>query len=340
MQVPSQKEYLRITPQPNIDRIEVFDPHFHIWDIREGEGYADPKTLFAPGGTEHEGLYDALDLERDWSSLPKNFVHTGGVFLEAISCCFKEKSAAELAPLCLKEAEWVAAELAKSPLAENYYLCPTACLEDPAVGEVLAQLATNPRVRGIRQALNVSPDWPRNGENGLGELLDSPQWQKGYAELEKVKFSFDMQLNAHQFKKGAAIVAAHPGIPVIVNHLGTPTKKDLEGEAAAVYWEGMEALAKAGTHVSIKISMLCYTDPQWDASELVKDTVLRVIKLFGPERCFFASNYPVDLLPDQGAWTPDKLYPAFLKLVQDAGYDDATIRGFFCANVKKAYRVE
>ena len=59
---------------------------------------ADPKTLLAPGGTQHEGLHDAFDLERDWSSLPKNFVRTGGVFLEAISCCFKEKSAAELAP--------------------------------------------------------------------------------------------------------------------------------------------------------------------------------------------------------------------------------------------------
>jgi hypothetical protein len=26
--------------------------------------------------------------------------------------------------------------------------------------------------------VQVAPDWPRNGENGLGELLDNPQWQK------------------------------------------------------------------------------------------------------------------------------------------------------------------
>ena len=44
--------------------IEVFDPHFHIWDIRDGEGYADKTTLFAPAGTDHEGLYDAADLEK------------------------------------------------------------------------------------------------------------------------------------------------------------------------------------------------------------------------------------------------------------------------------------
>ena len=45
------------------------------------------------------------------------------------------------------------------------------------------------------------------------------------------------QLNAHQFKKGAAIAAANPGVPVIVNHLGTPTLKDLtddEGVSSAL----------------------------------------------------------------------------------------------------------
>jgi len=57
--------------------IEVFDPHFHIWDIRESVGHADPATLFAPAGTEHEGLYDATDLERDWAPLPAPFVHMG-----------------------------------------------------------------------------------------------------------------------------------------------------------------------------------------------------------------------------------------------------------------------
>ena len=30
--------------------IEVFDPHFHIWDIRSPQGYADATTLFAPAG--------------------------------------------------------------------------------------------------------------------------------------------------------------------------------------------------------------------------------------------------------------------------------------------------
>ena len=186
---------------------------------------------------------------------------------------------------------------------KEYYLAPTACLEDPEVGAVLTKLAENPKVKGIRQTLNVAPDWPRTGANGLGELLDNPQWEAGYAKLAGVGFSFDMQLNPHQYKKGAAIAAKYPSIPVIVNHLGTPTLKDLEEKDGAVFWEGMEALAAAGPHVYLKISMLCYTDPKWDENAVVAAAVGRLIKLFGSGRCFFASNYPVDMLPDQGLWT-------------------------------------
>ena len=67
--------------------------------------------------------------------------------------------------------------------------------------------------------------------------------------------------------------------------------------------------------------------------------MLRVIDLFGAHRCFFASNYPVDNLGDgYGHWTPDRLYPAFLNIVQGV-YDEDTIRDLFAGNVRKAYRV-
>ena len=142
--------------------IVLFDPHFHVWDIREPEGYGDPSTLFSPASASVAGVYDSADFERDWASLPSGFVLAGGVFVEAVSCCFKAKSPSQLAPHCLKEAAWVQATLAESPGQKEYFLVATACLEDPAVGDVLKQLAANKRVRGIRQVLNVSPDWPRS----------------------------------------------------------------------------------------------------------------------------------------------------------------------------------
>ena len=42
--------------------------------------------------------------------------------------------------------------------------------------------------------------------------------------------------------------------------------------------------------------------------------VKSIIEMFSVDRCFFASNYPVDWLEAQGSWTPEKLYPAFLQV--------------------------
>ena len=106
-----------------------------------------------------------------------------------------------------------------------------------------------------------------------------------------------------------------------------------------MFWAGMAALAAAGPHVFIKISMLGYVHPQWDEQPLVVAAVLRIIELFTPKRCFFASNYPVDNLGEgYGGWTPDRLYPAFLSMVEGV-YDDGVIRDLFAGNARTAYRV-
>ena len=66
--------------------------------------------------------------------------------------------------------------------------------------------------------------------------------------------------NPPQFAAAAALAAAHPGVRVAINHLGTPTLACLKDEAtAAVYWSGMTAFA-ALPHVFVKLSMLQYTD--------------------------------------------------------------------------------
>eukprot|EP01052_Picozoa_sp_SAG31_P035174 SAG31_NODE_4210_length_3469_cov_11.547774_3_plen_108_part_00 len=87
---------------------------------------------------------------------------------------------------------------------------------------------------------------------------------------------------------------------------------------------------------------LIYSDMDvcWDQNELVIDTVTKIIKLFGEDRCFFASNYPVDFgLPDVfGSWVPEKLYPAFLKLAVLAGVSNGGIVKLFAGNARKAYR--
>eukprot|EP01046_Picozoa_sp_COSAG06_P008927 COSAG06_NODE_457_length_15473_cov_68.819240_6_plen_89_part_00 len=65
-------------------------------------------------------------------------------------------------------------------------------------------------------------------------------------------------------------------------------------------------------------AVLYYIDPStpWDENPIVIETVLRIIKRFGPRRCFFASNYPVDV---NKGWPADRLFGAFRRLCDDAG---------------------
>ena len=162
-------------------------------------------------------------------------------------------------------------------------------------------------MRGIRQIVNHEPSWPRNAARG--DFLDQPAWQEGFARLEELGLSFDLQLNPHQFRKAARLVARHPGIPIVIGHLGSPTLEDLR--EGTVYWDGLAALADL-EQVHIKISMLSYPDGEWDRNPLVRESVRRAMDLFGPGRCMFASNFPVE---KRMGWPAARLYRAFRDLV-------------------------
>ena len=82
--------------------------------------------------------------------------------------------------------------------------------------------------------------------------------------------------------------------------------------------------------------MLSYIDKNWEQNSLVQETVLRVIDLFGIDRCFFASNFPVE---NHFGWNADRLYKAFVRLV-DCQYKKEDQRKLFADNAKKAYRTE
>ena len=255
------------------------------------------------------------DYERDVDS--DGFELIGGTFVEVMSARHAGVEGDAFANACTTEADWVSRQLGAGRLP--YVMVASAPLEQDGVAALLQQLAADERVRGVRQILNYEPSWPRNGH--LGNLLESTAWQRGFGLLAEHGLRFDLQLNPHQFAAAARLVAAHPQIPVVIDHLGTPTLADLRGET---YWDGMRAFADCA-HTTIKLSMLPYVDREWDTNALVTESVLRVIDLFGVERCFFASNFPVDL---RSGWPAARLFGAFARLVGEdaAGGPTAAVR--------------
>jgi predicted TIM-barrel fold metal-dependent hydrolase len=205
----------------------------------------------------------------------------------------------------------------------------TAPLEDANIGKILANLAEDSLVRGVRQILNFEPPWPRNKQQG--DLLLDPKWQKGYAELKHFSMTWDLQINPNQFYDAFHVIEKNPETPVIIGHIGTPTINDIT-EKKDDYWNGLKALSELD-NVYMKISMLAYTDPEWDGNPLIKDTVLKVIDLFGVDRCQFASNLPVENL---WGWDAKRIYAGFLDLVDDQ-FSHVDKQKLFAENAIKVY---
>ena len=277
--------------------------------------------MFAP---DEDPIYTIQRYEADLSM--EGFELIGGTFVEAVSVCHIEQDGPLFENACLAEANWVADQCSQSNLP--YQIVATGPLESPEWPSLFAQLQKIPNVCGIRQILNHKPSWPRN--NRLGNLLDSNKWQQGFSTLAEAGYSFDLQCNPHQYKQSAEIFQRNPKIPVILNHLGTPKREDLLEEQK--YWEGLQALATL-EQVSIKLSMLTYPNKHWHQDSLIKETVNKVIDLFGIQRCIFASNYPVEQLE---GWDAQSMYQEFQKLVDHRSQEEQ--EALFALNAMRIYR--
>jgi predicted TIM-barrel fold metal-dependent hydrolase len=202
-----------------------------------------------------------------------------------------------------------------------------ANLDDPGVEPLLEVQAARTNVRGVRQIVNWHKDPAKT--YGPTDLLLNDAWRAGYALLARYGLSFDLQLYPSQMATAAALAAAHPDIPVIVNHAGMPTDRD---EAGLTAWrEGLARLAEQ-PNVSCKISGLAMIDRAWTVDSL-RPFVLRVIETFGPARCMFASNFPVEKV--HGSF--DGFYAAYDAITADFG--PAERDQMFAGTASRIYRL-
>jgi predicted TIM-barrel fold metal-dependent hydrolase len=200
-------------------------------------------------------------------------------------------------------------------------------LNDPNVEALLAEHASHRNVRGIRQILNWHPD-PKKTYTPRDLLVDPP-WQRGFALLRKYGLSFDLQIYPGQMRAAAQLAARHPDTQIIINHTGMPVDRDVAGQQA---WRaGLQALAQQ-PNVAVKISGLAMLDWQWTTGSL-RPFVQQTLEIFGPGRCLFASNFPVDRL--FGAFA--RQYSAYQSLI--TSLSAAERAQVFATNAERIYRI-
>ncbi len=166
-----------------------------------------------------------------------------------------------------------------------------ADLRQPDVGRLLSSFQRSGRMRGIRMSLawDSRPRW---------RFVDSPDvmltsdFQRGLAELTRRELVFDTLVVPGQLEQLAALARANPDQQFVANHLGTPLRDTPDD---IVQWtQGMRECAKCA-NISIKVSGLWVLDRNW-LPERIAGPVRMVIDLFGPDRCMWATNYPVEKL--------------------------------------------
>ncbi len=218
-----------------------------------------------------------------------------------------------------------------------------------AVEEVLLaeQEAGRGRFRGIRFTTAFDPS-PMNNAAPRAGMLGEAAVRDGARVLARLGLSFDVFCFHPQLPEVVDLARAVPDVQIVLNHLGVPIAGGpYRGRAAEVrsFWQTqMQAVAEC-ENVVLKLGGLNrpLSGDRWDkdptppSSELIVaawgEEMRFAIETFGPSRCLFESNFPVD----KRTMGYVELWNAAKKIA--APYTDAERRDLFHDTAARAYRL-
>jgi predicted TIM-barrel fold metal-dependent hydrolase len=195
------------------------------------------------------------------------------------------------------------------------------------VAETLAAHLESPLFRGVRQQLH----WHANPQYRFAsrpDLMNDDQWRRGFALLEKLGLVFELQVFASQMADSARLAADFPETTIVLEHAGMLEDRSEEGWSA---WRtGMRLLAK-NSNVYTKISGLGTFLHRFDR-DAIRPVILETIEIFGPDRCMFGSNFPIEKI-----WTDYKtLFDGTASILDElTGTEKAAVLG---DTAKRIYR--
>ena len=309
--------------------VPIIDPHHHLWDMR-GEG--------APW---EQSVYLCEEMAEEIRASGHNVVQT--VFAQC-GAFYRADGPEEMR--CVGETEFVhgIAAMSRSGKYGGARLCTgifsTADLRLGAGAEPVleAHLAASPNFRGIR-----SP-FPSD--------LNA-QFQEGYALLGKHNLSFDnYSPDYERLPALAKLAAAHPDVPIIVNHLGG--KIDPNATAAEnTRWRLCIDSIAAYPNVVIKCGGAQQrVGRDWEPPfhmhqrpggpmgseelcEVLYPFYEYAIEAFGPDRCMFESNFPVD----KECVSYRTLWNLMKRIAGKMGLSEAEKESIFSGTAARVYRL-
>ena len=222
-----------------------------------------------------------------------------------------------------------------------------------AVAEVLeAEIATSPQnFRGIRHHAAWDPhdDVPNSRIEPGPHILDDPTFREGFARLAEYNLSFEAWLYHPQIPELTDLARTFPHTTIILNHLGGPlgigSYADQREEVFVSWRDSIVTLATC-PNVVAKVGgiQMPINGFRWhererppgsdDLLEANKAWYEHTIEQFGPQRCMFESNFPVDKV----SCSYTVLWNQFKKLT--ANYTDAERAAMFHDTALRVYRLD
>ena len=192
----------------------------------------------------------------------------------------------------------------------------------------LDRLTKYPAMRGLRMQLH----WHENPQYRFAagpDIAREPMFKRNVARLADYDWTFDLQVFAGQMDGAAELAASAPKVTFVLQHAGMP--EDLSADGRTQWRSAMRRLAACPNVVS-KLSglgtFIHRNDPEHIAA-IVRDT----IKIFGPARCLFGSNFPIEKL-----WVRyGDLIAAYRGALEPLG--EATARAALHDTASKVYRL-
>jgi len=208
----------------------------------------------------------------------------------------------------------------------------------PRVDEVLAAHAdASPKLRGIRHMAARHPSSSVLAFSRAADLYGQADFLRGFERLAARKLRFDAWVYSGSLADVSALARRFPEVPIVLDHLGTPVaaggpvgdvgRTEAERETIRARWRDDLARVAEHGHVHAKLSGLAMPilgfgfhtraePPSVDElTERLGPFIRHALDLFGVERCFFASNFPMD----RASAPFEHILAAYLRLAQERG---------------------
>ncbi len=330
--------WLQLTPETALEpALPICDPHHHLW-LQRHEPTAYQRYLLP-------------ELAADIAGSGHNIRST--VFIE-VKAFYRSGGPTMMQPLGeVEQVERLANEAAGGKYGPPKIAAAIVGHADLKLGDNVAPLleamraASPSRFRGVRHSAGWDAS-PELAQRDIQGVMSTAQYRRGARVLAKMGLTLDNSLYHTQLDELADLARALPELIIVLNHIGGLVRvgqyANRDDEVLADWRRGIATVA-ACPNVVLKLGGVGQKRFGFDwlsrekpiGSEALAGALAPMmhycIEQFGPNRCMFESNFPVDKV----SYSYTVVFNAFKRLSQ--GYSASERAALFHDTAARVYRV-